>query len=321
MPKDDYGIVCDLILDPPAVFNRMNPSQLYEVFLTRKDIFVSRRLKQLLEGVMPVGIDTTTGDFMGLTADADGAWRYFIQYMHDVNPNQAKVIEGVCNTAEKRLKHLTAVTDTTEGNHINQGIYHSIPPYLKHICSQWVLDMEAKYPSPETPVEFVIEDTYGNKKRIRTVDNVCIGSKYVYCLYKIPHLKSSGVAYINQHRTPVTPSSGQRILYPIGQTALRMGEDEVRNLSMVAGSWSVARIMGISANSTEGVNLCIDKLLNEKYPTQLPRLPLETKYITSTNNMSAMTKHLLATVGVDISKKLDNAEIAAFNDLVLPVSE
>lgn len=321
MPKDDYGISCDLILDPPAVFNRMNPSQLYETFLTRKDIFVSRRLKQLLEGVMPEGINTIEGDFAGLTADADGAWKYFIQYMHDVNPNQAKLIEGVCNTAEKKLKHLISITTEDENNPIEHGIYHTIPPYLKHINSQWVLFLEDKYPSPETPVEFTIEDTYGNKKRVRTMDNVSIGSKYVYCLYKIPHLKSSGVAYINQHRTPVTPSSGQRILYPIGQTALRMGEDEVRNLSMVAGSWSVARIMGISANSTEGVNLCIDRLLNEKHPTQLTRLPLETKYITSTNNMSAMTKHLLATVGVDISKKLDHAEIAAFNDLVLPFSE
>lgn len=314
MPVDDFGIKCDLILDPPAVFNRMNPSQLYECFVTRKDIFVSRRIGELLSGRIPEGINTTEGDFIGLTADVEGAWKYFIQYMADVNPNQAKLIEEVCATIEKKEKHLHAV--------VKEGIYHTIPPYTKHISTKWVLFLEDKYPSPETPVEFNIEDTHGVKKRVRTIDNMCIGSKYIYCLYKIPHLKSSGVAYINQHRTPITPSSSQRILYPIGQTALRMGEDEVRNLSMVAGSHCVARIMGISANSTEGVNLCIDKLLNEKHPTQLRRLPLDTKYITSTNNMSAMTKHLLATTGVDISKKLDNSEIEFFKDLVLPtVSE
>ena len=310
MPVDQYGIRADLLVDGNSVNNRMNPSNQYEMYLSRSDEFIRRRILKLAkENTVPEEIYSKP-EFTHIHSGYSGAWEYLISYITDVNKNWAQVLEKTHPTPQLKEALLEEVC--------KDGLYQFVPPYLAHVDHKWVLRMNDKYPVPESPVTFNIKQKDGTYRPVTTVDDMWIGSKYIYCLNKIPHLQCSSVSYINQHKTPILMNSHARMQNSLGPTPLRAGEDEVRNFIMAIGPKFVARLLGLHANSTEAVNKMIQMLLNEKYPTRIKRVPINTSEIIATNNMAATAQHLLATTGIDITKHVSKEDLHEFEHLVLP---
>lgn len=299
MPVDDYGVRADIIVTPEAIPNRMIPSALYEEHINRTSLFVSRRITQLLNGVFPPDIDQSLFE-LPITADQHGAWNYFYEYVKTVNSNMCDVLDDICYNDEMKRLCLEDI--------IKDGIYLIIPPYLKHIDGEFILHLDKKFPAPISPVTFQIEDAFGELRTVRTKKPISIGSIYIYLLCKIPHLKSSGVAYTNQFKTPIQTNKEQKNRYPISQTPLRMGEDEVRNLIMAVGVGPVLRLIGLYANSTDGVQAMCKALLTSDTPSAIDRINLSTDYLVKTNNISNMVQHMFATIGFTTNETIENGE-------------
>lgn len=280
MPVDDYGFRADIIINPPGVFNRLNPGQLYEQYLNRCSEFIRRR------------ITAHVGDNR-----YDLAYGLFMEYINDINPNYAELINRTCATTDRQCDMMDQV--------IKEGIYLNVPMSLNTISPDLVRYLRDKYEIPLSPVEFNLRDEDGNViRRVRTVDNVCIGSKYIYILCKIPHVISPGVGYINQFKTAIKLSSFAKQQYPISLTTVRWGEDEVRNQLMFTNDPEVvARIMCLYGNSALGVNTMVETLLTADKPTQVKNIDISTEHLVETNTVIGVAKHMLSVVGVDLSRE------------------
>ena len=272
MPVDDYGIRADYIIDPITIVNRMNPGQLYDHFINRTSVFVARQME----------------DFI----DTDDKISYVLEYINYINPNYAKLIADRLVTESDKELFIDRIR--------SDGIYLVIPPFLNTMTPELMLFLEEKYKSHATPVEYNLRDENGNLiRRVRTMCPAAIGSKYVYLLYKLPNCKSPGVGYINQYKTPDRPSALAKHRSLVGQTPLRLGEDENRNLTMVVGSETTSRLMNIHANSSEGVDKLVNDLLTLDKPSKLNHVDISNDQLTNTNHIIHITKHMFATIGID----------------------
>ena len=281
MPIDDYGIRADIIMNPVAVFNRMNTAQWTEQDINRTDYFILESIKSL---------------------DPLAAFEYLVGYLKFINPKWGELCEQQHPTDQARIQFVQEVKE--------KGIYKQVSPYQKGFDETFSLRLKEKYPHPKTPVTFAVYDREGNKKVIRTRRPVCIGDEYIYILYKTPHLSSAGVAYVNQFHTPIRPSNYGRLQYPFSQTPIKVGEDEGRNITMVAGAPVMARILGMYANSPKAVDLLEHTLITSKHPSQLESIPMSTEEIVRENTIIGVAKHIFATVGIDIAPDLRNENIA-----------
>lgn len=314
MPVDEHGIKADMIIDFTSPPNRMNTGQLVEAFISRKNLFVVDRIKALYSGVMPADLDTTEEGLEHITPTPQGAWDYFISYYTDVNPNQTRVLlRDVITSENAKWKFLDEV--------MKYGIYNYIISYAAHISMDWVQFMEKKYPSPKSRITFNVTDRHGKKRSVTTEDPVLIGSKYIWCLCKIPHVKACGIAYVSLHRAPVAPSTSKRLNYHISQTPIRCGEDETRNFAMASGSPTAARVLGLHANNPDAVRLLTKTLLTDDYPTRVKRINMTTEEIIRGNTVVAMTKHLFGTVGRDISAITSPEEAETFKQQYLTMTK
>ena len=280
MPVNDYGVVADIIMAPEAVFNRMNLSQLYEQFLNCMSEFVIRRMKRMYD------------------EDRHGylkAFDYLIEYITDINPEYAKAILTVVVTDRKKEAFVF--------NILKEVIILVIPPFLDTLCPEWVLMMTDKYKVEATPVEYNLRDENGKLiRRVRTIRPIWIGKKYLLVLCKIPHARSCGMSHVNQWGTPIRiKSSRSKSQYPVGLTPIRIGEDENRNIMMMAGANIAFRILSLYANTPEATEKLTESLLTEKYPTRLTWADVDDAELKNSNQMIAVAKHMLQTVGVDIT--------------------
>lgn len=273
MPVDDYGIRADIIMNSSAVFNRMNPSQWIEQDVNRTDYFVIENMKKM---------------------SANDAYKYLVEYLSFINPKWGELVERIHCTEQLKMQLVSEV--------LEKGvIYKQVSPYQKGTDENFILNLSEKYPHPKTPVQFNIYDAQGDKHHIRTRKAISIGDEYIILLYKTPHLSSAGVAYVNQFHTPIRPSSYGKLQYPFSQTPIRLGEDEGRNITMVAGAPVMARIIGMYANSTKAVNLLEYHLLHDKHPSQLDKIEMDTPTIVKNNAIVGVARHIFSCLGINIA--------------------
>lgn len=301
MPVDKYGIRADMLLDPASVFNRMNPGQLYIQETTRKNRFMQWRLNHMKNGgnvyepftiTLPDGTQSDPIPPLPPDVVCSTPYELLLQYFHDMNPKYGEMVKASMQTSGE-------IDDLLLESIFNK-IYLIMPPFLNHTSPEWFLEMDRKYPSPATSVLITTVRRNGNLKYDWTLNPVTIGSKYVYCLCKIPQLKSSGPGYINQHKTPIHPSSHAKLQYPISQTPVRAGEDEVRNMTMAVGPAPIARMIALHANSPEGLAKMMNSLVHDPHPTKINRIGATTRELINTNCINMTTQHLFSTFGVDI---------------------
>lgn len=282
MPVDEYGVRADIVINPQAVPNRMSPSQIYHTGINRMTLFVQ---KQAIEKYK--------------NGDALGAVNHILEYIRDLNPQYEElcVREKLLHNPEATMEYIVRQDEKEE-----LGIFIMIPGFLKQINPENINRIRKKFNVKISPVTYTITDAItGVKKTVTTKTAVCISSKYNYLLYNIPQAKAPGVGHINQFKIPVKPNSKARNKSPIGETPLRMGEDEDRIMTMCAGPDAVTRLMGLHANSFEAVTMACEIILDHSNPAKIDRFPISNDEIRRTNNVVGVANHMMATMGIDMT--------------------
>ena len=278
MPTDDYGFRADIVIDPNAHVARMTGGPLYEPAINRTSEFVRRKI----EAIYPY--------------DPKAASEILLDYYNDINPNYAIAVKQTKTTEQALYAHVKECVDSK--------IHLWIPCGLKTINLELIQKLKAKWDVKLSPVTFTQIDMDNNIiGTFRTRNSVCIGSKYLLLLSKIPEPSSSGVAHINQYNTPMKSRPGDKHRYPIRRPPIRIfGEDEKRICVMdLEDPKELVRLMCLQATSRKGVDMVIDALLTSDFPTRINRIPITTKELMNTNMIIQVFNHMLATMGVEIS--------------------
>jgi hypothetical protein len=288
MPVDDFGFRADLCIDPLATFNRMNPGQLYEEYINRVSEFVRMKIN---------------------SGEVANPFEFVMGYFDTINPNYGQLARESYVSPEEQKYFVDQV--------IQNGIYLHIPPGLSTINTDLVRKLRDIYDVRITPVEYNLVKRDGTKKRIRTKNNVCIGSKYLYLLYKMPVPSAAGFGYVNQYKTPIRPSTESRKGSQISQTPTRFGEDEQRiEVEAVPDTSEVVRIGCLQANSPKGVDMLADTLLVHPHPSRMNRVNITNKELIETNSIMSIVHHMLSTVGIDsrntLSDPLDESKVIEY---------
>lgn len=278
MPVDEQGLRADIVVDPVSVFNRMNPAQWYEQYLTRGSELIVQRAR----------------DIVATTNNYEEAYNLIISYCMDVNENYGKLIVEKTPTPQDKVAFVNAC--------FNEGLNLNVVPFQKGIDQHKIMELIQKYHVYKSKVTFGVSDDNGNVKWVTTKKPVMIGYEYWMLLYKTPHMHGSGISYVNQYRTPVKGSKLSMAQYPTNQTPFRLGEDEIRNLTMLAGAETAAKILCEYANNPEAVSVLANHLLNDEKPGKLKAVTeLTIDEMIQGNNIVGVTKHMFSSFGVDMS--------------------
>ncbi len=277
MPTDADGHPADILISPDSPFNRMNPGQQYEQEINHFSEVIRKRF---VDGQLGAPMD---------------AYEYILGYLHDIRPPYAEFIRSQLTDEEAIMEFLIGVR--------NKGIYLIIPPFCETIGPQLIVDLSDKYNIDASPVTFTRRDDKGNGTTTTTKDNVCIGSKYVYLLGKIPRsmMSATQVGYVNQFKMPSKPNkslSKGHLLY--GQTPMRLGEDELCLGTMSMDANTIARIVGTMANSQQAVNEVTRHALTDEKPTTLRQIDMTTEEIIKSNGNVALFVHQMGAIGYDV---------------------
>lgn len=280
MPVNDYGVRADMLVSPMAIPNRMNPSQLYEVFISCLCDVVLKRMRA--------------------QPSLDAAYDMMLELFEDINPAYAKLIDTkVFPTKKEKLMFAdTAIK--------SDYLIVVVPPFLDNVSPEWVLALRDKYRIRVTPVEYNKLDRKGKViRKIRTKRNLFIGKKYVYLLCKVPFCKSSGLGFVNQWGVPITvKDTVTKSMTPISQTSIRLGEDETRNTMVNLGPAMASRLLGIYANAPEATGILADMLLEEHHPTRIQFIPKTNEFIQDHSRTIAAMHAIMNVCGIDLRESV-----------------
>ena len=300
MPVDDFGIRAEIIVDPVSVFNRMNPSQWYEQFLLRTAEMIQIQVTNMFAGKDPKKDDLPW----------ELAFERVVEFLGDVNPKWGELL---------RERHPTILDKQYLVGEVLRGeLYVQLTPFQEGVDQHLIAALKEKYDIRRTPLSFELPRQDGTLRHVRTKKEMLIGYEYWFALYKTPHMHCSGLAYVNQYHCPVRANSLAKLMYPISQTPIRLGEDEIRNLSMVAGTDESARILGTYANSLPAVTKLGEHLLFDKCPSRIERIEMTTKEIIQANSINNVVKHTFSCLGVNITPNVSKMEKNVYADLELP---
>lgn len=278
MPTDDYGFRADLVVDPGSVISRMNTGQLNMQAINRISEFVRRRLEHVFAD------------------NPKKAAELLLDYYNDINPNYAKLVRQVRNTDAKLIDHVKWS--------IENGVHLNIPPFLETFYDKEgeesiFLRLMKKWEVEISPVTYTVRGDAGGDRTARSEQPVCIGSKYMFLLCKLPEPSSPGVARTSHHGIPMKTPSDARSSSAISANPTRFGEDEFRILDSDVDSVENFRLMCLQSASPEGVDRAINSLLHAANPTQLDRITISTEELRDTNAVLGMWDHMMSTEGID----------------------
>lgn len=284
MPKNKFGVTADMLVSPMAIPNRMNPSQLYEVFISCCCDVVLKRMRA--------------------APDLETAYSMMIELFNDINPAYAQVIDSEAFPTQKGKNSFVDWAIKCD------YLIVVVPPSLDNITPEWVLAMRDKYRIQVSPVEY--DQLDGDNKVIRhitTKRNLFIGKKYTYLLCKVPFCKSSGLGFVNQWGVPITvKDSVTKSMTPISQTPIRLGEDENRNGIVNLGPIIAARLLGIYANAPDVTMMLADMLLEMERPSQLQFVPATHEFIQKKSRTIAGMHSIMNVCGIDIREPIATPE-------------
>jgi len=295
MPIDEDGFKADIIADSVTVFNRMNFGQQFEQFINRGAELVRRRAIDLVksDNYSPQSIEQ--------------AFALVYEYLHDINPNWADLVAKQHSSTPAKQKLLEEIE--------RDCIYIQISPFQENISPELILKLSEKYNIRKTKVTWTYTDSSGEQVTVTSKKPVMIGSEYFYTLYKMPHMRCTSIGYVNQYHSPVRASALAKLQDPHHPTPIRLGEDEKRNLEMVAPE-APEHIIGVYANSTNAVNNLGRHLLFDKCPSQLEKVDLTTAEIIKDNSIVGVMKHMFSSMGVDVTPDLPVMPEKEYNDLL-----
>lgn len=289
MPVDEYGVRAEIIGDPISVFNRMNPGQWYEQYINRiAELGVTNPIREKYNRLH--------GKFSD--ADVQDAFNLATALMFDVNPNYAELVNNMHNTLDKRRELVMDI--------IREGMFIQVSPFQNNIDEKFILTLEDKWKIKKTKVTWIHTRSDGTEVKVTSRKPILIGEEYWHLLHKMPHMRCSSIGYVNQYRTPIKPNSLAKSQFPYSQTPIRLGEDEIRNIVMVAGPETAAKLLGEYANNFEAVSQLANHLLNDKHPGKLKSIEMNTDEIIQGNAIVNVTKHMFSTFGVELTSDDQN---------------
>ncbi len=273
MPIDQNGFRADLVISPDSPIARMNLGQLYEQGINRISEFVRRRVALEFES------STST------------AYETLLDWYHDVNPNYAMKTRQTHQTEAQRQSHVEWV--------IKNAIHLNIPPFLKTISLKNILIWKKKWNVEVTPVTHVIPDANGVLRSYTTKYPVAIGSRYIYCLCKIPHVTSTGAARVSHQGLAIKPGREAKNASPVSMTPVKFGEDEVRIALMDVDSSIVARLNNLYSNSPAGNNLLMETIITSPHPTRIVRFDISSEELMQKNATLGLFHHETSALGIE----------------------
>ena len=273
MPTDEQGFRADICIDPVAVLKRTNIIQLYEQYFNRVLKWQAMHLETL--------------------GSIENQFNRIIEILTDINPEYAKLVASEKNTPERIARYV--------GDCKRDTIKVCVPPGMDGLTKETVLLLDEKYKTPISPVEFTIMTSTG-KKKIKTKEPVCIGSKYIYLLSKYPKPLAPGYGYVNQYHLPI--STKDKNSTPIGTTPIRFGEAESRMFTTAIGVEPIVRLRCLYGNSKLGPDAMIDALMSTHNPSKLDRVNVETQDLYDDNHAVRIAEHMLNTCGIQLQNSL-----------------
>ena len=278
MPVDANGFRADIIMTPPSIINRMNPSQLYEQFWNRCSDQVVRNAK-------------------AANMSWKAAYKYFIEFCKDFRENYGRALD------EYILENEQMKREWTEAN-LARGYIRLLGAWTKGRPYGYLDKMAKKYGVEETPVSYLFTDEEtGETTRITTIEPAMIGSKYLMYLGKIPDetLTTVEAAYVNQFETPIKLGS-KRIKDQslVGLTPQKFGEDEICMLTMSLGDEPVARMACVHSAAPSVTKELFIKMLTVNHPTQFMALDMSTQDVISQNRNVLIFADMMGAIGYDV---------------------
>ena len=251
--------------------------QQYEQFINRGNELLRRRVKEVIN----------------TTKNYEQAFSMMVEWARDINSNYAQLLEEINPTLNDKV---SLVNDT-----IKNGFFMQIAPFTDGINQEKVLYLSDKYNIKASNVTYTIIDEHHNKKSVTTKQPVLIGEMFTWLLNKIPHLRACGIGYINNFRTPAKSGNKFNSISPYSVTAIRIGEDEIRNITATAGGDVAAIIHGMYGNNKEALDMLATTLLTSPTPSRIKNIDMSLADIIHGNNMVNVTKHMFGCFGIDIA--------------------
>ena len=239
------------------------------------------------------------------------AFNLIIKFLLVVNPKWAELIQELHATA---IKQQELVGEVINGS----PIYIQVTPFQKGIDLELIESLKKDWNLHKSKVTFSVPTADGSIKKVTTKQPVLLGHEYWYCLYKIPHMHCANLTYVNQYHCPVRANSLAKATTPLSNTPIRIGEDECRNINMVAGPEVATHITGAYANSVPAVQQLAKHLLFDQTPSQLESIEMTTDEIIKSNSIGNVVKHTFSCMGVNITPDTRKMDTDIFDGLDLP---
>lgn len=273
MPRDEYGNYADIVIDPTAVCARNNPSQLFETGINHISEIVKRRIVKEAE------------------TDMEQAFSTLLEYLNDIRPNYARLVEETHPTLLDKKKLLKWIKE-------NFIVLH-IPPFYNGLSLEHLGHLFKKWNAEPTHLRWIQRDENGQTIKVVSEQKSIIGKKYILCLQKIPHSHAPGMAYVSHYGSPSEPPSSEKNKKPVSEKPVRFGEDEVRITIGAVGWETTKRFTSLLGTSTRGAQELVYQAMTNETPTNIDRINLTNKELRDTDGNIAMYHHMMRIMGVD----------------------
>lgn len=250
MPVDSDGNHAELVMDPNASINRMNPGRNYEQFFNASSRDTHRRLCREFLGVEPETKEHLAAEVINKLPEEkiQQAWNYLMGFYQIISPIARSWFEdkGVIGTDTSCRDYLAQI--------VQRGITIYFPTDNPVESEQAVMQLNHHYPSTFGPVTYV-----GNSgRRITTKANVRIAKVYMIVLEKIG---DDGSAVSSAKRSnfgvPAQVTKVDKYSKPARLQAVRgYGEAEVRILISYLGTLFVAEVFDRNNNPRTHKAIC-----------------------------------------------------------------
>lgn len=289
MPIDELGNRADIVGDPNATVSRMNLGRLYESFFASSARDFHTRLSNQLGVKKASGVDNIADTLYQLgQQDVRNAWSHVLRFYKCFSEDMVRVFDGAVDYQEI-LSELAWVMD--------KGFYLHIPSDAQK--ENWQIMQELQNDELFRPHLGPITYIGTSGKKVKTLENIRIGSMYFILLEKIADDWSSvHSAKLQVHGVISQLTKHDKYSKPTRLQGVRgSGEAEVRILASYIGGYFVADSADRN-NNPKTHRVITNAIMSSKTPTNIENA-VDRNIHPFTNNKPLMhIKHLLACTGI-----------------------
>lgn len=256
MPIDADGNRAEIVMDPGAVNNRMNPGRIYEQFYNATSRDLVKELRKTLDISNP---QLNNEAHISRHPNLNKAWSRLLRFYEIIAP---KVFQMYSKPSTNIARVMARAVS-------NECLYIYLPPNNEPEARDIVSQLRAEFPTTYGPVSYI---GYSGK-RCTTKKNVRIGSLYVMLLEKTGDdwtAVSSGkvqnfgvLSQLNVNDKYAAPTRNQAIRFD--------GETENRIITSYAGPQAAAEILDINNNISAHKSITTN-IISANRPTDIERI-------------------------------------------------